>query len=161
MFNEHERGFYMKKKILTLNVILILLLSVLLLVGCEDNIYYWDVEFSYEDIKEVKVVYVTYSSDEYYVLEDIPMEQSQKIIEDLSNIKMYKTRYQHGASNYGFLFVFNSGEYIIVTQIARERVVFEDGKLVAKGDYYEFDKEQFDQVFFKYLSNYPQDLWLR
>lgn len=159
MFNEHERGFYMKKKILTLNVILILLLSVLLLVGCEDNIYYWDVEFSYEDIKEVKVVHVTSSYDEYCVLEDIPMEQSQKIIEDLSTIKMYKTRYQHCASNYGFLFVFNSGEYIIVTQIARERVVFEDGKLVAKADCYEFDKEQFDQVFFKYLSNYPQDLW--
>ena len=72
---------------------------------------------------------------------------------------MYKTRYQRDASSYGFLFVFNSGEYIIVTQFARERVVFEDGKLVAKGDYYEFDEEQFDQVFFKYLSNYPQDLW--
>lgn len=93
------------------------------------------------------------------LIEKIKLEQSQKIIEDLSNIKMYKTRYQRDASNYGFLFVFNSGEYIIVTQIARERVVFEDGKLVAKTDYYEFDKEQFDQVFFKYLSNYPQDLW--
>ena len=77
----------MKKKILTLNVILILLLSILLLVGCEDNIYYWDVEFSYEDIKEVKVVHVTDSSDEYCVLEDIPMEQSQKIIEDLNTIR--------------------------------------------------------------------------
>ena len=70
------------------------------------------------------------------------MEQSQKIIEDLSNIKMYKTRNQHCTINYGFLFVFNSGEYIIVTQFARERVVFEDGKLVAKGDYYEFDVEK-------------------
>lgn len=93
--------------------IFLLLIFILSLVGCNNNVYYWEFNYSYEEVDQIKIVEMIDDLD-YREIQEIDLSLSEQIYNDIMNIEMkrYGTNLS-SPSGKCFLIVFENGEYDI------------------------------------------------
>lgn len=100
----------MKKAIM----ILILIIVLLPLVGCERKTMYWDFEYDYTDIKQIKIAYCE-SEIRHYTLKDIDISLAEDVYNDIKSLKM-----QHivptSISGQAIIIIYNDGNYDVISK---------------------------------------------
>ena len=100
----------MKKAIMILSLIIVLLP----LVSCERETIYWDFEYDYTDIKQIKIAYCE-NSTEHYTIKDIDISLAEEVYNDIKSLKM-----QHIApksiSGQAIIIIYNDGNYDVISK---------------------------------------------
>ena len=96
--------------------IFLLLIFILSLVGCNNNVYYWEFNYSYEEVVQIKIIEMIDDLD-YREIQEIDLSLSEQIYNDIMNIEMkrYGTNLS-SPSGKCFLIVFANGDYDIISQ---------------------------------------------
>ena len=67
--------------------IFLLLIFILSLVGCDNNVYYWEFNYSYEEVVQIKIIEMIDDLD-YREIQEIDLSLSEQIYNDIMNIEM-------------------------------------------------------------------------
>lgn len=83
------------------------------MVGCNNNVYYWEFNYSYEEVDQIKIIEMIDDLD-YREIQEIDLSLCEQIYNDIMNIEMkrYGTNLS-SPSGKCFLIVFENGEYDI------------------------------------------------
>ncbi len=87
---------------------LIIIIVMLVLSGCNSKIYYWEFQYSQDNVKEIKIVEAKDEFD-YEVIKNLDIELVDDIFQDIQNLEMikYGTNLKH-PSGECFLIVFDN-----------------------------------------------------
>ena len=83
------------RKMKSIPVIMLIALMIFF-TGCDEKIYYWETDYSYEQIVSIKNVYISpdgfADSDykAYFVLEELSLDIAEDFINDVKKIEMKK-----------------------------------------------------------------------
>ena len=102
----------MKKAIM----ILILIIVLLPLVSCEKETIYWDFEYDYTDIKQIKIAYCE-NSTEHYTIKDIDISLAEEVYNDIKSFKMQHTA-PRSISGQAIIIIYNDGNYDLISDIS-------------------------------------------
>ena len=144
----------MKKIFLMLIFIFSLILS---LVGC-DNTYYWEFNYSYEEVDQIKIIEMIddlHIDDLHYrEIQEIDLSLSKELYNDIANIEM--KRYGPNLSSPSgkcFLIVFKNGEYDIISQEDSKHFKYNGEELLAHNSWLYCNENEFNELINKYLNN--------
>jgi hypothetical protein len=141
----------MKKIFLMLIFILSLILS---LVGC-DNTYYWEFNYSYEEVDQIKIIEMIDDLHyRYREIQEIDLSLSKEVYNDIANIEM--KRYGPNLSfpsGKCFLIVFENGEYDIISQKESKHFKYNGEEILAYNSWLYCNENEFNELINKYLNN--------
>ena len=141
----------MKKIFLMLVFILSLTLS---LVGC-DNTYYWEFNYSYEEVDQIKIIeMIDDIHHRYREIQEIDLSLSKEVYNDIVNIEM--KRYGPNLSSPSgkcFLIVFKNGEYDIISQKESKHFKYNGEEILAYNSWLYCNENEFNELINKYLNN--------
>ena len=130
----------------------LLLMLVLTIVGCDNNIYHWNFNYDYEEIVEIKIIEMIDES-EYREIKYVDLSLAKEIYEAISKLEM--RRYGTNLSSQNgicFLIVFSSGNYDIISQQEPKHYIYTEGKIAAYNSWLYCDKSEYDALINKYLN---------
>lgn len=132
--------------------IFLLLIFTLSLVGCNNNVYYWEFNYSYEEVDQIKIIEMIDDLD-YRVIQEIDLSLSEQIYNDIMNIEMkrYGTNLS-SPSGKCFLIVFKNGEYDIISQKESKHFRYNGEDILAYNSWLYCDENEFNEVINKYLN---------
>ena len=140
----------MKKAIMILSLIIVLLT----LVSCKTK--YWEFEYYYTDIKEIKIAYCE-SSKEYYTIKNIDISLAEEVYNDIKSLEMKShgiNRVEPGGQS--FIIIYNDGNYDVIADNECNIVRYDEdeGRLGSYSTYLEpKNSEDFYILIEKYLDN--------
>ena len=143
------------KKMLRIKFILLFILICLMLslVGCSNNIYHWEFNYSYEEVVQIKIIEMIDDID-YREIQEIDLSLSEAIYNDIMNIEM--KRYGPNLSSPSgkcFLIVFENGEYDIISQKESKHFKYNDEDILAYNSWLYCNENEFNELINKYLNN--------
>ena len=65
--------------------IFLLLILILSLVGCNNNVYYWEFNYSYEEVDQIQIIEMIDDLD-YREIQEIDLSLYEQIYNDIMNI---------------------------------------------------------------------------
>ena len=153
LIQTYYTGGYFVKRI----IIIMCIISVLLLTGCDSNTYHW--EF-YQEQSQIVGLYIVDAENpnEYEIIQEIPLERSQELINDIKSLD-YKTYGWNLHNTHGLCFViqFQNGEYDIISYYEPMHVVWRgpnkdhpQKELSGTISWLKCDKKEFDILIEKY-----------
>ena len=131
----------------------ILVILILCLFGCQNAIYYWEFEYSCDQIKEIKIVNIVDESD-FSVIKEIDLNLAADIYEDISKLEMqrYGTNLS-SPSGKCFMIVFLNGEYDIISQKESKHFKHVDSDTIGYNSWLYCDESEFEALINKYLDS--------
>ena len=132
--------------------IFLLLIFILSLVGCNNNVYYWEFNYSYEEVDQIKIIEMIDDLD-YREIQEIDLSLSEQIYNDIKNIEM--KRYGTNLSSLSgkcFLIVFENGEYDIISQKESKHFKYNGEDILAYNSWLYCNENEFNEVIKKYLN---------
>ena len=138
------------KKICSLFILLTLLFT-----GCDNSTYHWEFGYTEEQIEEIKIVeFTNYYKNEYSVIKEIEYERFAELYNDIKKLEMkrYGTNLSH-PSGYCFVITFDTGEYDLISSKEPKHCRYIDGKISGYNSWLCCNKETFENLINKYLSN--------
>ena len=149
------------RKMKSIPVIMLIALMIFF-TGCDEKIYYWETDYSYEQIVSIKNVYISpdgfADSDykAYFVLEELSLDIAEDFINDVKKIEMKKALGSPMSLMYeGFLVEFEDGNKVLITQIGIREGTSEGDSRVT---FLLRSEQQFDAFYSKYASAVPQKI---
>jgi hypothetical protein len=147
----------MKKFVCILTAMLLLSLS-----GCGITTYYWEFQYSVDNVKEIKIIELLneqiYSEEDYTLLHIIDTADFASVYGDIQNID-YKQPFftTSPATPYGqsILIVYESGEYEIISRRGPTQYKYSEeyGRIMEYHSYYYCqNEEQYNQMIDKWLD---------
>ncbi|MBQ4273757.1 MAG: hypothetical protein IJB94_02145 [Clostridia bacterium] len=142
----------MKKIFLMLTFILSFILS---LVGC-NNTYYWEFNYSYEKVDQIKIIEIIDDLDDdldYREIQEIDVSLSKELYNDIMNIEM--KRYSPNLSSPSgkcFLIVFENGEYDIISQKESKHFKYNGEEILAYNSWLYCNENEFNELINKYFN---------
>lgn len=133
--------------------IFLLLIFILSLVGCNNNIYYWEFNYSYEEVNQIKIIEITDDLD-YREIQEIDLSLTEEIYDDIMNIEM--KRYGPNLSSPSgkcFLIIFENGEYDIISQTESKHFKYNNGEILGYNSWLYCNENEFNELIKKYLNN--------
>lgn len=142
----------MKKAIMILSLIIVLLP----LVSCNYKTKYWEFEYDYTDIKEIKIAYCE-SSKEYYTIKNIDISLAEEVYNDIKSLEMKS----HGINRVeprgqSFIIIYNDGNYDVIADNECNIVRYDEdkGRLGSYSTYLKpKNREDLYLLIEKYLDN--------
>lgn len=149
----------MKKFFCILTAMLLLSLS-----GCGITTYYWEFQYSVDNVKEIKIVDIQKvggavdNEEDYTILKIVDEADYADIMDDIQTIGYY---YPFVGSNPinangpSIIIVFESGEYDVISATGPQHYKYSDeyGRIVQQLSYDRCrDKEQYNQMIDKWLD---------
>ena len=135
-------------------VLILLSTFVFCLAGCNNKIYYWEFNYDYTEIREIKLIEIVKSDPlEYEIIKEIDLELAEKICDEISSLEM--KRYGPNLSSHCgkcFLIVFTNGEFDLITQKEPSHFKFRDSTLEGYNSWLCFDEYEFTSLINKYLN---------
>ena len=132
--------------------IFLLLIFILSLVGCDNNVYYWEFNYSYEEIVQIKIIEMIDGFD-YREIQEIDLSLSEQIYNDIMNIEMKKYGTNLSSpSGKCFLIVFENGEYDIISQRESKHFKYKGEDILAYNSWLYCNENEFNEVINKYLN---------
>ena len=132
--------------------IFLLLIFILSLVGCNNNVYYWEFNYSYEEVDQIKIIEMIDDLD-YREIQEIDLSLYEQIYNDIMNIEMkrYGTNLS-SPSGKCFLIVFENGEYDIISQKESKHFKYNDEDILAYNSWLYCNENEFNELINKYLN---------
>ena len=132
--------------------IFLLIIFILTLVGCDNNVYYWKFNYQYEEVNKICII-ETISEFKYHVVQEIDLTLSEEIYNDVMSIEMKR----YGPNLYSpsgkcILIVFNNGEYDIISQIESKHYKYKGENIFAYNSWLYCDENEFNELINKYLN---------
>lgn len=131
----------------------LLLIIILSLFGCDNNIYYWEFKCGYEEFSQIKIVEMIDYLD-YREIQEIDLSLAEDVYTDIVSIEM--KRYGPNLSSPSekcFLIVFENGEYDIISKTESMHFKYHDEDILGYNSWLYCDKNEFDELINKYLTN--------
>ena len=133
----------------------LLILFALLFTGCDDKTYHWEFDYSQEQIVEIKIVeFDNYYENEYSIIKEVERQYVPELYSDIQKLEMrrYGTNLSH-PSGYCFIITFDNGEYDVISSKEPKRCRYFDGKISGYNSWLCCNKETFENLINKYLSD--------
>ena len=132
--------------------IFLLLIFILSLVGCNNNVYYWEFNYSYEEVDQIKIIEMIDDLD-YREIQEIDLSLSEQIYNDIMNIEMkrYGTNLS-SPSGKCFLIVFENGEYDIISQTESKHFKYDGEDILAYNSWLRCNENEFNELINKYFN---------
>lgn len=143
--------------------IFLLIVFMLTLVGCDDNVYYWNFKKNYTEIKEISIIKIDEYKSSYQVISEqrikiIDNSQYENFYNDIQNMKMKKTPLQQFVypNNYCFLITYDDKNYCILSEYGSGYLHYndEDNRFGFEYRKLDFDEVEFLNLLIKYLDDY-------
>lgn len=146
------------RKMKSIPVIMLIALMIFF-TGCDEKIYYWETDYSYEQIVSIKNVFISSFADPdkaYFVLEELSLDIAEDFMNDVKKIEMKKALGKPRTLIYeGFLVEFEDGNKALITQIGIREGTSEGDSRVT---FLLRSEQQFDAFYSKYASTVPQKI---
>lgn len=148
------------RKMKSIPVIMLIALMIFF-TGCDEKIYYWETDYSYEQIVSIKNVFISPDSfadlyKAYFVLEELSLDIAEDFMNDVKKIEMEKMWGSPRSLMYeGFLVEFEDGNKAVITQNAIREGTSEGDSQVT---FLYCSEQQFDAFYSKYASTVPQKI---
>lgn len=133
--------------------IFLLLIFMLLLVGCNNTIYHWEFNYSYQEVNQIMIIEIIDDLD-YKEIQEIDLFLAEELYNDIMNIEM--KRYGTNLSSLSgkcFLIVFENGEYDIISKTESKHYKYNNGEILGYNSWLYCDENEFNELINKYLSN--------
>jgi len=132
--------------------IFLLILFMTQLVRCDNNVYYWEFNYSHEEINKICIV-ESFGRGDYNIIQEIALSLSEEIYNDVKSIEM-KKYWPNFSDPYGksILIVFNNGEYDIISLIESKHYKYRGEEILAYNSWLECDENEFNELINKYLN---------
>lgn len=133
--------------------ILLLFIFMLSIVGCNNKIYYWEFNYSYEEVNQIKIIEIIDESD-YKEIQEIDLDLVEEIYNDIINIEMkrYGTNLS-SPSGKCILIVFNNGDYDIISKKESKHFKYDNGEMLGINSWLCCEESEFENLINKYLKN--------
>lgn len=133
--------------------IFLLLIFMLLLVGCNNTIYHWEFNYSYEEVNQIMIIEIIDDLD-YKEIQEIDLFLAEELYNDIMNIEM--KRYGTNLSSLSgkcFLIIFENGEYDIISKTESKHYKYKNGEILGYNSWLYCDENEFNELINKYLNN--------
>ena len=137
----------------------ICLICILLLGGCDNQIYHWQFQ---QDRSEIDSLYVVKAENpyNYEVITEIPFEKRNELLDDIENLEYKRYGWNlHTTCGMCFVVKYQNGEYDIISWWEPMNLIWEESRdassnknLVAVISWLKCDEKQFNQLIEKYKS---------
>ncbi|MBQ8393469.1 MAG: hypothetical protein IJX51_06835 [Clostridia bacterium] len=149
------------KRIIAIAFILLMIFSV----GCDDTIYHWNFEYDYTEVVEISIIEAIGPTNnkgpmEYEVLAQLDLSVAEDLMKDIENIEYKKYAFNPAdITGLCFLIEFNNGSYDIISYREPMHFIYtgDNDEINGYFSYFECDKEIFDEIINKYLTQTGDD----
>ena len=144
-------NFNMKGSIgIIIKTVMILLCFIIILIGCDFKVFYWEFAYEADRVTSVKVIDAT-NAHEYEVIKELDAKFIDEVYYDIENLKMerYGPNLSH-PSGVCFLVVFDTGEYDIISKKESKHFKYIDGKISSYNSWLCCDSYDFNKLVEKY-----------
>ena len=132
--------------------LLLILVFVICLLGCQSAIYYWEFDYDYNQINEIKIIDVL-DEFNYKEIKEIDIYLAKEIYDSIKEMKMkrYGTTL-FTPSGFSFLIVFNTGEYDIISKKESKHYKYKNSDILAHNSWLCCDESEFERLINKYSN---------
>ena len=127
-----------------------------LLCSCDNNVYYWEFNYNYEKVAQLKIIEII-DGFEYREVKEIDLSLADELFNDIIDIEMkrYGTNLS-SPSGKCFLIIFENGEYDIISQKESKHFKYSGEKLLGYNSWLYCNEEEFNDLIDKYLDDKQQ-----
>ena len=136
-----------------ISFLLMLLMFVIALVGCQDEVHRWEFAYGYEEIRAIEIIEIVDETD-YRVVREIDLSFAEELYTDIMNIEM--KRYGTNLSSpcgMCFLITFDNGEYDIFSQKEPKHFKYDGENLQGYNSWLFCEESDFNALINKYMND--------